>query len=642
MATGNCKDEIALLPRLYVWLNVFALASAALPAPPTSAPLLGLWEARLLAPTNSTPFDAASLGTWLEVTAPDGSAVNVTPFFAADFARSLNASSGEEVLAPSGAPPHFAVRFAPRALGAHSFVQRFLATPPAWLEPLQGSFECVADGTIAGDGFARVDARAGAYFTLDGEKAFFLVGEDMAWAGVWPYEHGSSQFSNGTGQTYAYDRWLPKLAAVGGNFIRLWIGPSLVRQPTYDGELGTMLGLALHGSDDGSAVFGEYNLKAAWRIDYIVELCRRLGVKIALVIDAQQSFCDGGPSNSGWCFWPDSIYNVKNGGPLSDPALFFNNSATMLELRQRWSYIVARWGYSTSIFSWELANEQDDWPAWKYSSAVIEQQAAIARWLPTIDPNTHMVDNSFGGTRVIKGFEDLPEVAFTSVHSYDNEDFAQLVWDAVTPRVPELGKPCFVEEFGASWQGPNQHSLDPTGIGQRTGAWASLIGHAAGTAMQWWWNEVDTLNTYSQLEGAATLSRSLATQLLAYNFSIWDGRGSTTGLYQSGWTVGRDPASGNAALAMLYAYNVNYTWAAQQKGRQLNAIAGGVITLDGVPLESKAVANAVCYNTSTGLPLSGGAAAGCGASISAGGTVVVTFPTFSADAAAVVTFDGSA
>jgi len=93
---------------------------------------------------------------------------------------------------------------------------------------------------------------------------------------------------------------------------------------------------------------------------------------------------------------------------------------------------------------------------------------------------------------------------------------------------------------------------------------------------------------------------------------------------------------------MLYAYNVNFTWAAQQKGRSLNAIAGGSITLDGVPLESKAVANAVCYDTSSGQPLSGGAAAGCGAIISAGGTVVVSFPTFSTDAAAVVTFDGSA
>ena len=98
-----------------------------------------------------------------------------------------------------------------------------------------------------------------------------------------------------------------------------------------------------------------------------------------------------------------------------------------------------------------------------------------------------MVDNSFGGTDVIHGFEDLPAVAFTSVHQYGAPDTAQLVWSTVTKRVPLLGKPSFVEEFGASWRGPYQHSLDPSGIGMHTGAWASLVGGAAGTAMQWWW-----------------------------------------------------------------------------------------------------------------------------------------------------------
>ena len=388
-------------------------SSASPPPPPASAPLLGLWEVSMLAPSNATPFDAASLGTWLEVTPPGGgAAVSVVPFYTAAFVRSRNATSGEEILTPSGGAPGFAARFSPRVLGTHAFAQKFLVTPPpAWLAPVQGTFECVAAGAIAGDGFARVDKRRGTYFTLDGESAFFLVGENMAWSGVWPYFPGSSQWSNGTGGTYAFDRWVPSLAAAGGNFIRLWLGPSLVRQPEWLGERGTMLGLALMGSDDGSAVFGEYNLAAAWRVDYIVELCRRLGVKIALVLDAQQAFCE---LPGTWCFWNASTYNVANNGPLSDPSTYYTTQATLFELRQRWAYVVSRWGYSTSIFSWELANENDDWPAW--GPACVAQQAALASWLPTIDVNNHMVDDSFSGSRLIKGFEDQPQVAFTSVH----------------------------------------------------------------------------------------------------------------------------------------------------------------------------------------------------------------------------------
>ena len=297
-------------------LLLSAAPARAAPAPPASAPLLGLWEARgLLAPSNATPFDAASLGTWLEITAPDNATSTILPFWSAGFTRSQNASDGSEILTPDGGAPFFAVRFAPRALGRHSFVQRFLfEPPPPWLAPLQGSFDCVADGAIAGDGFAHVGAN-GQFFTLDDANAFWLVGENMAWAGVWPYFPGSSQYSNGTGGTYAYDRWLPKLAAAGGNFIRLWIGPSLVRQPEWLGERGTMLGLALMGSDDGTAIFGEYNFAAAYRVDYIVELCRRLGVKIALVFDSQQTLCN----EDTWCFWNASTYSKCSDIPARHP-----------------------------------------------------------------------------------------------------------------------------------------------------------------------------------------------------------------------------------------------------------------------------------------------------------------------------------
>ena len=58
--------------------------------------------------------------------------------------------------------------------------------------------------------------------------------------------------------------------------------------------------------------------------------------------------------------------------------------------------------------------ENDDWPSW--GPACVAQQAALASWLPTIDVNNHMVDDSFSGSRLIKGFEDQPQVAFTSVH----------------------------------------------------------------------------------------------------------------------------------------------------------------------------------------------------------------------------------
>lgn len=39
---------------------------------------------------------------------------------------------------------------------------------------------------------------------------------------------------------------------------------------------------------------------------------------------------------------------------------------------QRWDYVLARWAYSTSIFSWELANENDDWAGWGPAAASVQ------------------------------------------------------------------------------------------------------------------------------------------------------------------------------------------------------------------------------------------------------------------------------
>ena len=151
-------------------------------------------------------------------------------------------------------------------------------------------------------------------------------------------------------------------------------------------------------------------------------------------------------------------------------------------------------------------------------------------------------------------------------------------------------------------------------------------------------SEVDTLNTYGSLSGAATLSRALAPQLLAYNWSTWNGGLAPGADARAGWIVGLDAASGAARLALLYVYSANFTWKAQNESLPLLPVAGAALTLDKLP--GAATAAAVCYDTTSGLPLSGGAAAaGCGASVSGGGATV-TFPTFTRDAAAVVTFGG--
>jgi hypothetical protein len=356
-------------------------------------------------PNNTEPFNCSNLGTSLTFTAPSGRNTTVLPYLTQDFTRSRG-PDGTEELVPAG-PPYFAARFAPSELGAHSYAQ---TRAPRGVAPLNGSFVCAGGPAVAGDGFARV-APGGAYFTLDGARAFWLVGENMAWPGCYPYFNGSCAFDDEVGGTYMYDRLLPALAAVGGNWIRLWVGPSLVREVDMNGERSSFLSMALQGL---GAAFGEYSLAAAWRVDYVVALARSLGIKITLVAEAQQSFA---PAE----FWNASAYNAFNGGPLASVNDLWTAPPVAAELAQRWDYIVARLAHSSSIFSWELQNEAQDWPG-GFSPAALDVQLGLLARLRAGDGYGHMIESSFSGKGgsgpQIMAFNGDPRVAFTSVHAF--------------------------------------------------------------------------------------------------------------------------------------------------------------------------------------------------------------------------------
>ena len=126
-------------------------------------------------------------------------------------------------------------------------------------------------------------------------------------------------------------------------------------------------------------------------------------------------------SEGQWGFWDAAIYNAANGGPLSGAAgRVFSSNVTMAELRQRWMYIVSRWAHSTSIFSWELQNEAEDWPG-GYDGDALAASFEFSALLQANDPYRHLIDNSFGGVGggagPIHAWETSPFAAFTSVHA---------------------------------------------------------------------------------------------------------------------------------------------------------------------------------------------------------------------------------
>ncbi len=327
--------------------------------------------------------------------------------------------------------------------------------------------------------------------------------------------------------------------------------------------------------------------------------------------------------------------------PLPNASALWTSPAARAELEQRWRYVVSRWAYSTSIFAWELANENDGAAGWGEPAA--DMQLALASVIADADPYDHLIDNSFLGYSdsgaAVRRMEDDARIAFTAAHGYGDGDFAAAVWSMVTPRVAAHGKPAFLQEHGASWRGPLQHVLDPTGIGSHNAAWASAVGLGAGTGMMWWWNEMDALDTYGRLQGAGTFVReAVGARLLSYRWSEWK-TASSTGCdgANSGYTVGSDGAGAVRAIS-FFVYNRNHTWAAQNRSAALNPIPSCVTTLHALPLPAGVAPSVTWFDTATGKPLGG--TRGASAEPGVAGDVVFAAPTFSTDAAALALMEG--
>ncbi|MEW6088669.1 MAG: hypothetical protein AB1498_10255 [bacterium] len=78
-----------------------------------------------------------------------------------------------------------------------------------------------------------------------------------------------------------------------------------------------------------------------------------------------------------------------------------------------WRYLIARWGYSTSIHSWEQFNEQDP-----NSSFVWQLTNEFGEYVRQNDPNRHLVTTSF--------WSGFPSQQFWSNPAYPNVDYADV------------------------------------------------------------------------------------------------------------------------------------------------------------------------------------------------------------------------
>src|SRR5205085_11677324 len=120
--------------------------------------------------------------------------------------------------------------------------------------------EPVEVNVTAGDrrGPVRVSPRNKTYLEDAAGRGFFPLGQNLCMS---PDREG----------TYYYERVLPKLAASGGNHVRLWEEYYVqgdIKRPAGPGD-GSWCGFPLETVITG---LGKYDLECAWKLDYVSDL----------------------------------------------------------------------------------------------------------------------------------------------------------------------------------------------------------------------------------------------------------------------------------------------------------------------------------------------------------------------------------
>ncbi len=418
--------------------------------------------------TFGNPFDPREIDLEGLFRTPSGKTVTVPAFYYLPYDRSPGEQGGE-VLSRAG-EGGFGIRFAAREVGEYHY--EVVARQAGAAQTVgQGRFRVARSRRT---GYVRVNAKTRRCFELDSGDPYFAIGENMCW----PSEGG----------TYDYDRWMSKLAEHGGNYVRLWLvndwNPlGLENWPQTEG-----------GEENG---LGRYSQRPAWRVDHIIETGERLGVRALMCIDSFNSLSTG-PNP----MWDRSPYSAANGGPCQKPADFFVDPEAKRLFKQRLRYLVARWGYSTSVLGWEFWNEVDLTDDYD-SHAVAAWHREMAEYLRAVDPWKHPITTSYSRTEGDAAVESLPQLDFLQSHNYGAHDIAGMVTDWTRRRLDQFHKPYYLGEYGADVRGS---SSDPEGVQLHNGLWAGLLSGGPGTAMLWYWTWVEERDLYHEFAPVAAFA----------------------------------------------------------------------------------------------------------------------------------------
>lgn len=395
------------------------------------------------------PFDSSVIA--VTATLENGlDEVFLSGFWFQDYA--IQSSDGVERLTEVGEPA-FLIRLRAPSQGLWRLWVR--ATDDDGEDALDLPLELIVSGTGTAPGFVRRAPEAPRGLRWSDGEPYVPFGANVCWA------NDLADFA----------RYFDALAENGLTWTRVWM-------THFDATA-----LEWSAGDDGAYQgLGRYDLKAAWRVDRILQLAEARGIALQLVLQQHSQF-----ETSNWSSWDGNPWNQANGGPLATSGEFFTNPDVVAGFDRKVAYVVARYAASSGLLAWELFNEVEliagakkaDFEAWSRERA--------AR-LKVADPYRHPVTTSYSGACWPGCTQPWSDDAYdlAQVHSYLPDYWMSLRKAAA--HMLKVGKPVIVGELGIDFQG-EKNKTDAAGTHLlNTTLLAALVGFEGG-AMSWWWDD---------------------------------------------------------------------------------------------------------------------------------------------------------
>ena len=219
----------------------------------------------------------------------------------------------------------------------------------------------------------------------------------------------------------------------------------------------------------------DQRVSADW--DRIVAAAEAKGIYVQMVLQHHGQFSTGSNPN-----WKQNPWNVAHpGGFLQTPGEFFTSPVAIRLTKEKYRYIVARWGYSPAILAWELFNEVH----WTDAFNVEHNEAAVARWhsemaayLRSVDAYRHLITTST---------ENLRSPIYQAMDYFQPHLYAANMLAgarAIAPAPATLDRPAFYGESGDDHMAltPAQQAA---GVAIVPPVWASLMGLSRYPAQPW-------------------------------------------------------------------------------------------------------------------------------------------------------------